>query len=84
MSGVGFFGAIVIGIVAGWIAGRVFNRGQGLLKNLIVGLVGSLIGGALVRAFAISAQPGFVASLVVSTIGAIVLLFLLGLFDRRR
>lgn len=84
MNGVGIFGAIIIGIIAGWIAERVFNRNHGLLKNLIVGLVGSLIGGALVRSFDIAARPGFVASLVVSTIGAIVLLFLLGLFDRRR
>lgn len=83
MNGVGFFGAILIGILAGWIAERVFNRNHGLITNLIVGLIGSLIGGWLVRNFQISVLPGFWTSLIVSSIGAVVLLFVLGLFRRR-
>jgi uncharacterized membrane protein YeaQ/YmgE (transglycosylase-associated protein family) len=82
MSGVGIFAAIVIGILAGWIAERVLNRQHGLFTNLIVGVVGSFIGAFLARTLGFE-WGGFVGSLVVSTIGAIVLLALLGLFKRR-
>ncbi|HTI67396.1 MAG TPA: GlsB/YeaQ/YmgE family stress response membrane protein [Caulobacteraceae bacterium] len=81
MHGVGLIGAIVIGIFAGWIAERVMNRRHGLLTNLVVGLVGALLGGFLASALGF-AWGGWVGSLVVSTVGAIVLLFLLGLVRR--
>ncbi|MCX5479818.1 GlsB/YeaQ/YmgE family stress response membrane protein [Kaistia geumhonensis] len=82
MSGVGIFMTIVIGILAGWIASRTMGRRHGLIVNLIVGLIGSWIGAILASTFNLVPEPGFVGSLVVSTIGAIVLLFLLGLFRR--
>jgi uncharacterized membrane protein YeaQ/YmgE (transglycosylase-associated protein family) len=81
MSGVGIIGAIIIGIAAGWIAERVMNRHHGILTNLIVGLVGGLIGSFAANLLHIE-FGGWIASLVCSSIGAIVLLFLLGLFRR--
>ena len=81
MSGVGLIGAIVIGVLAGWIAEKIMNRRHSLIANLAVGLVGALIGGFLANALGF-AWYGFVGSLVVSTIGAVVLLFLLGLLRR--
>ena len=81
MSGVGLIGAIVIGILAGWIAEKVMNRRHGLITNLVVGLVGALIGGFLANALGF-VWGGFVGSLLVSTAGAVVLLFLLGLVRR--
>ena len=39
MSGVGLIGALVIGILAGWIAEKVMSRNHGLLTNLIVGVI---------------------------------------------
>jgi uncharacterized membrane protein YeaQ/YmgE (transglycosylase-associated protein family) len=81
MSGVGLIGAIIIGILAGWIAEKLMNRRHGLLTNLVVGLVGSLIGGFLANALGFS-WGGWIGSLVVSTLGAVVLLFLLGLVRR--
>ena len=82
MNGVGLIGAIVVGIAAGWIAEQVMNRHHGLLTNLIVGLVGGLIGSFLAGFFNI-AFYGWIASLLFATIGAIVLLGILGLFSRR-
>ena len=82
MSGVGIIGAIIIGILAGWIAEKVMKRNQGLITNLIVGLVGSLLGAFIANALHIS-FGGWIGSLLVSTAGAIVLLFLLGLVKRR-
>jgi uncharacterized membrane protein YeaQ/YmgE (transglycosylase-associated protein family) len=82
MNGVGILGAIVIGILAGWIAEQVMGRNHGLLTNLIVGVVGALLGAFLAGALGFH-FAGFWGSLLVSTLGAIVLLFILGMFRRR-
>ena len=81
MSGVGIIGAIVIGVLAGWIAERLMNRRHGILTNLIVGVVGSYIGAWLAHAMGFD-YFGFWSSLMVSTVGAVVLLFLLSLIRR--
>lgn len=82
MNGVGFLGAIVIGILAGWVAAQVTHREQDVVTNMIVGLVGALLGGLLASMLDLT-FVGFWGSLVVSTIGAIVLLAFLDLFRRR-
>jgi uncharacterized membrane protein YeaQ/YmgE (transglycosylase-associated protein family) len=82
MNEVSILGAIIIGIIAGWIAEQVMGRKHGLLTNLIVGIVGALIGGFLANAMGI-AFAGFWGSLIVSAIGAILLLAILGMFRRR-
>ena len=71
---------IAVGIIAGWIAERVMGRDHGLLKNLFVGIVGAMIGG-----FLFSTLMGFryaegfnLATIMVSTAGAIALLALVG------
>ena len=79
MSGVGIIGAIVIGILAGWIAEKVLSRRHGLITNLIVGLIGSFVGAILAQVLGFI-YVGFWASLLVSALGAIVLLFIVGLF----
>jgi uncharacterized membrane protein YeaQ/YmgE (transglycosylase-associated protein family) len=82
MHGVGFFGAVIIGLLAGWIAERIMSRRHGLITNLIVGLVGSLLGGWLAGLFGI-AFTGWWASLLISTAGAVLLLWLLSLMRSR-
>ena len=82
MSGVGIIGAIIIGILAGWIAEQIMKRNHGLLTNLVVGVIGSFLGAFVASALGFN-WGGFIGSLVVSTIGAILLLALLGLFKKR-
>lgn len=82
MNGVGIIGAIVIGILAGWIAEKVLKRNHGLLVNLVVGVVGALLGGFLANMLGIN-FGGFIGSLIVSTLGAILLLIILGAIRRR-
>ena len=82
MNEVSILGAIVIGIFAGWIAEQVMGRKHGLLTNLIVGVVGAFLGAFIAGALGIG-FAGFWGSLIVSAIGAIVLLALLGLIKRR-
>ena len=82
MSGVGIIGAIIIGILAGWIAEQIMKRNHGLLTNLIVGVIGSFLGAFIASMLGIN-WGGFIGSLVISTVGAIILLALLGLFKKR-
>lgn len=82
MNEVSIFGAIIIGILAGWIAEQVMGRNHGLLTNLIVGIVGAFLGAFIVGALGVG-FAGFWGSLIVSAFGAIVLLFLLNLVKRR-
>jgi uncharacterized membrane protein YeaQ/YmgE (transglycosylase-associated protein family) len=82
MSGVGIIGAIIIGILAGWIAEQIMKRNHGLLTNLIVGVIGSFLGAFIASMLGI-AWGGFIGSLVISTLGAIILLALLGLIKKR-
>lgn len=66
--------AIIIGIVAGWIAGQLLEgRGFGLLGDLIVGVLGAVIGSLLFGLLGLTAG-GLLGELVVATIGAVVLL----------
>jgi uncharacterized membrane protein YeaQ/YmgE (transglycosylase-associated protein family) len=73
MNGIGLISAIIVGIFAGWIAEQMLQRKDGLLTNLIVGLLGALAGGFLASLFGLG-FAGFWGSLIVSTIGAVVLL----------
>lgn len=83
MQGVGIIGAIVVGLLAGWLAAQVMNREHGLVTNLIVGLVGALVGPLVLGALGMMpVAGGFWPSLLIATVGAIVLLFFLGLFKR--
>jgi uncharacterized membrane protein YeaQ/YmgE (transglycosylase-associated protein family) len=74
----GLIAWIVVGLVAGWLAGLVMKgSGYGLLGDLVLGLIGALFGGWLVGLVAPAAEPsGFVGSIVVATIGAVVLVFI--------
>lgn len=83
MNDVSILAAIVVGIAAGWIAEQVMGRRHGMLTNLIVGVVGALVGGFIANALGI-AFAGIWGSLAVSSLGAILFLGLLGLFQRKR
>jgi len=83
MNEVSILGAVVIGILAGWIAEQVMGREHGLITNLIVGIVGAFLGTLIASALDIG-FAGFWGSLMVSTVGAIVLLALVGMFRGRR
>jgi uncharacterized membrane protein YeaQ/YmgE (transglycosylase-associated protein family) len=71
---------LVVGIVAGWLAGRVMaGGGFGLIGDLIVGLIGAFIGDWLLPRLGIHLGSGIIALILNAFIGAVVLLFLLRL-----
>ena len=79
----GILAWLVIGAVAGWLAGLVTKgSGFGLLVDIVVGIVGAFVGGWLAGLLGISLGGGMLASIVTATLGAIALLFVLRLFRR--
>lgn len=73
---------LVIGAVAGWLAGQVVRGfGFGLVGNIIVGIVGALIAGWLLPGLNLG-LTGIVGSIIYAAIGAIILLVIIGLIKR--
>jgi uncharacterized membrane protein YeaQ/YmgE (transglycosylase-associated protein family) len=73
---------LVIGAIAGWLAGLVMKgRGFGIAGNIVVGIVGAVIGGFLFNALGI-AFWGLLGTLLVAFIGSVILLFIVGLVKR--
>ena len=69
---------LIIGGVAGWLAGLIMKgRGFGVLANVGIGSVGSFVGGIVFRLLGLASQ-GAVGELVTATVGAVLLLFLVG------
>jgi uncharacterized membrane protein YeaQ/YmgE (transglycosylase-associated protein family) len=76
---------VVLGAVAGWIASMIMGRDaqMGAVANIIVGILGALIGGFLFNLVGLAGDTGFnLWTLVVAIVGAIVLLFVVGLVRR--
>lgn len=76
---------LLIGAAAGWLGGLVMKgRGFGLIGNIIVGIVGGVLGGWIFDFMDISAGGSLRSSLLVSFVGAVALLFLVGLIKGRK
>lgn len=73
--GVGLFSMLIIGGLAGWIAGMVMESRHGILTNILIGIAGSFVGGTLAELLQIPTY-GFWRLLISSTVGAIVILFI--------
>ncbi len=78
-----FLSFILIGIVAGWLAGKLLKgHGFGLVRNLIIGVIGAIIGGLIFNQIGIYNIGGTIGSFIMALIGALILLFVLNLFKR--
>ena len=84
----GLLSWIVVGLIAGWLAGRVMKGGgYGLIGDILVGVIGGLLGGFIASYFFNVGDPmsGInLPSIVIAFLGAILLLFLLRLVGGRR
>ena len=79
-----FIWFIIIGIVAGFLAGRLMKgSGFGLIVNLLVGIGGAIFGGWLFDALGLSFGGGLIGSLITAFLGAVVLLFIISLFKKK-
>lgn len=76
---------LVVGVVAGWLAGQIVSGGGfGLIGDLVVGIIGAFIGDWLLPRLGVHLGSGWVSLIVSAAIGAIVLLLILRLFAGRR
>jgi uncharacterized membrane protein YeaQ/YmgE (transglycosylase-associated protein family) len=74
---------LIVGGIAGWLAGLIVKGGgQGLVINIVVGIVGAVIGGWLFGTLGVAVGTGLVNSIVTATIGAVVLLLVIGFLRR--
>ena len=75
---------IIIGAVAGWLAGQFMKgHGFGLLGDIVVGIIGAFLGGYLFRLAGVGIGGGLLGTLIIAFIGAVVLLFIVRLFTGR-
>ena len=74
---------LIVGAVAGWLAGLLVRGGGfGLLGDIVVGIIGAFVGSWLAGVLGIHIGSGILAAIVTATAGAIVLIVLLRLFRR--
>ncbi|HLG87257.1 MAG TPA: GlsB/YeaQ/YmgE family stress response membrane protein [Alphaproteobacteria bacterium] len=79
----GIIAWLIIGALAGWLAGLIVKGGgYGLIVDIIVGIVGAVIGGWLAGQLGIQIAGGFVSSIIVAVVGAVILLFGLRILKR--
>jgi uncharacterized membrane protein YeaQ/YmgE (transglycosylase-associated protein family) len=76
---------LILGLIAGFIASRIVNKaGEGVILDIVLGIIGALVGGFLFSAFGASGVTGLnIYSLLVSVIGAIVVLVIYHAIVRR-
>jgi uncharacterized membrane protein YeaQ/YmgE (transglycosylase-associated protein family) len=75
---------VLIGLVAGWLAGQLMKgSGFGVVGDIVVGVIGALLGGFLFGLLGLSPGGSLIGSLIVATIGAVVLLYSLHLLKPR-
>ncbi|MGM0563562.1 MAG: GlsB/YeaQ/YmgE family stress response membrane protein [Pseudomonadota bacterium] len=83
MEPMGLLAFLLVGAIAGWLAGKLSKgRGFGLFGNIVVGVIGAVIGGYVFDLLNVNVG-GLLGSIVMATIGAGILLFALGLFKKR-
>jgi uncharacterized membrane protein YeaQ/YmgE (transglycosylase-associated protein family) len=74
---------IIVGAVAGWLAGLVVRGfGFGLLGNIIVGILGAILGGWLFGAVGFAFMPGIINTIITAFIGAVILLLIVRVIKR--
>ena len=87
-GGVGIFGTLLIGAIAGWIAEKLTGSDHGLLTNIVIGISGAFVGGWLANAMNLRLgevfQGWFWGNLLVSVVGAVLLITVYRLIKGRR
>jgi len=74
---------LLVGAVAGWLAGLIVKGfGFGLLGNIVVGIVGAFLAGLIFPQIGVSIASGIVGAIIHATIGAVILLLLIRLIKR--
>jgi len=79
----GIIASLIIGAIAGWLAGLIVRgAGFGLLGNIVVGIIGALVAGWLLPQLGIVLASGTLGSILDATVGAVIVLVILSLIRR--
>jgi uncharacterized membrane protein YeaQ/YmgE (transglycosylase-associated protein family) len=83
MDGHGIIAWLLIGAIAGWLAGMLVKGGGfGLIGDIVVGIIGAVLGGWLAGLLGLHIGSGFISSLITATVGAALLIFMLRMVRR--
>ena len=75
--------SIIVGLIAGWLAGQVMKGGgYGLIMDIVLGLLGGILGGWLFGSLGAGAGGGMIGSIIVSFIGAVILVAITRMLKR--
>lgn len=69
----GFISWIIVGLIAGWLTGKIMGGSKGFFMNIVVGLLGALVGGFLASMLNLAPGGGFIYSTLVAVVGAVLL-----------
>jgi uncharacterized membrane protein YeaQ/YmgE (transglycosylase-associated protein family) len=64
---------LIVGLIAGWLTGKIMGGGGGALMDIIVGLVGALVGGFLMQMLGFAGSGGMIYTILVAVLGAVIL-----------
>jgi uncharacterized membrane protein YeaQ/YmgE (transglycosylase-associated protein family) len=74
---------LIIGAIAGWLAGLIMTGGGfGLIGNIVIGIIGAFVAGWLLPRIGIYIGGGFIPEIINAVIGAVIILFIVGLVKR--
>jgi uncharacterized membrane protein YeaQ/YmgE (transglycosylase-associated protein family) len=76
---------ICVGLVAGWATGKILKgTGYGALADIVIGILGAIVGGFVMRAIGFSGSGGFLYTVFVAVLGAMILVWLEHFFSGSR
>ena len=86
MPNPGLFGWILLGLIAGALSGALVGgrTARGCLPNIVVGIVGGVLGGWLAQQMGFESVSGIIASIVVATLGSVVVRLILNALEGDR
>jgi uncharacterized membrane protein YeaQ/YmgE (transglycosylase-associated protein family) len=83
MAGLGWFAALIVGGLAGWIASKIMKRDQDVLLNIFMGIVGAMLFNAILVLIVGSTLGGWIGQLFVGVVGACILIAGIEMLRRR-
>src|SRR5215469_8439334 len=74
---------IVVGLIAGWITGKIMKgSGYGAIMDIVIGIIGAIIGGFIMRAVGFAGEGGMIYTIIVAVIGAVILTLIFRLIKK--
>jgi uncharacterized membrane protein YeaQ/YmgE (transglycosylase-associated protein family) len=74
---------LIVGLIAGFLAGKIMKgSGYGTLADIVLGIVGAFVGGFLMRLFGFAGAGGLIYTILVATLGAVILVWVVRLIKK--